>query len=198
MPPDTVGDVGPNHYVQMVNTSFAIFDKSGTLLTGPTNINALWSGAGGLCEANNDGDPIVLYDSLADRWFLSQFAVPSPNRALCIAISQTPDPTGAYYLRARLTDSYGNTATSTAQTVVVSSIVAPAIVITAPAHGAALGPSADVSAGVSGVQFAVTSWLFTLEPADSAGAAGISRRRAGSTRDVGRPAERIEFVCPGV
>ncbi len=97
VPPDPVGDVGPNHYVQMVNTSFAIFDKAGTLLTGPTNINALWAGAGGLCEPNNDGDPIVLYDPLADRWLLSQFALPGPNFALCIAISQTADPTGAYH-----------------------------------------------------------------------------------------------------
>jgi len=99
VPPDPVGDVGPNHYVQMVNTTFAIFNKSGTLLAGPTNINTLWTGAGGLCEVNNDGDPIVLYDPLADRWLISQFAVPgpSPNFALCIAISQTADPTGAYH-----------------------------------------------------------------------------------------------------
>lgn len=97
VPPDTIGDIGPNHYVQMVNASFAVFDKTGTLLAGPSAINSLWSGQGGLCEANNDGDPVVLYDPLADRWLLSQFAVPTPY-AMCIAISQTTDPTGAYYL----------------------------------------------------------------------------------------------------
>jgi len=97
VPPDTIGDVGPNHYVQMVNVSFAIFNKSGTLLTGPTSINALWTGQGNQCEANNDGDPVVLYDPLADRWMLAQFAVPNPYY-MCIAISQTPDPTGAYFL----------------------------------------------------------------------------------------------------
>lgn len=97
-PPDPVGDVGPDHYVQMVNSNFAIYDKQGTRLTGPTAINQLWAGEGGLCEANNDGDPIVLYDAQADRWMLSQFAIQAPNFALCIAISQTPDPTGAYYL----------------------------------------------------------------------------------------------------
>ncbi len=93
-PPDTVGDVGPNHYVQMVNVAFRIFDKNGTSLVGPTNINQLWQGEGGQCEIQNAGDPIVLYDRQVDRWLLSQFF----SNGLCIAISQTPDPTGAYYL----------------------------------------------------------------------------------------------------
>lgn len=96
-PPDTVGDIGPNHYVQMVNTSIIVFNRSGGLLAGPVAINSLWAGAGGLCEANNDGDPIVLYDQLADRWLVSRFATPNPY-AECIAISQTPDPTSTYYL----------------------------------------------------------------------------------------------------
>ena len=99
-PPDTIGDVGPNHYVQMVNTSFAIFDKNGNTLSGPTDINQLWQGQGNACERCNDGDPVVLYDPLADRWLLSQFAVCEYPYQECIAISQTADPTGAYYLYA--------------------------------------------------------------------------------------------------
>ncbi|MBN1876535.1 MAG: hypothetical protein JXA33_20085 [Anaerolineae bacterium] len=95
VPPDTNGDVGPHHYVQMVNVQFAVFDKSGTLLSGPTSFNQLFSGTGGNCQTRNDGDPIVVYDALADRWLLSQFAEPSH---LCVAISQTPDPTGTFYL----------------------------------------------------------------------------------------------------
>ena len=100
LPPDTDGDVGPNHYVQMVNLSFAIWDRSGNLLMGPMNSNTIWSGFGGPCQTTNDGDPIVLYDHLADRWLISQFAL--PNYPLgpfheCIAISQTGDPTGAYH-----------------------------------------------------------------------------------------------------
>jgi len=100
VPPDTVADVGPNHVVQMVNTALAIWDKDGNQLVGPIAINQLWSGFGGLCESTNRGDPIVLYDSAADRWMLSQFAFTdgfTDNRE-CIAISQTNDPTGAYYL----------------------------------------------------------------------------------------------------
>jgi len=91
-PPDTVGDVGLNHYIQMVNaTKVAIYNKSGTLVSGPFNLSTLWSS--GNCTSNA-GDPVVLYDSLADRWLLSQFASPSH---MCVAISQTADPTGAYF-----------------------------------------------------------------------------------------------------
>ena len=98
-PPDTVGDVGPNHYVQMVNISFAIYDKSGALLAGPSPINALWAGFGGACEADNNGDPIVRYDALADRWMLTQFSL--SMGAECIAISRTPEKlkTACSYLK---------------------------------------------------------------------------------------------------
>ncbi len=98
LPPDTQGDVGPNHYVQWVNLSFAIWDKDGNLLYGPADGNTLWVGFGGICESNNDGDPITLYDPIADRWLMSQFALNFPNDFhQCIAISQTGDPTGAWY-----------------------------------------------------------------------------------------------------
>ena len=76
LPPDTNGDVGPNHYMQWVNLSFAIYSKTGALLYGPAAGNTLWAGFGGVCQTTNNGDPIVLYDQLADRWMVSQFAVP--------------------------------------------------------------------------------------------------------------------------
>ena len=65
LPPDTNGDVGPNHYVQWVNLSYQVWHKSGTSLYGPVSGNTLWSGLGGLCQSTNDGDPVVLYDKLA-------------------------------------------------------------------------------------------------------------------------------------
>ena len=99
LPPDTNGDVGPNHYVQWVNLSLAIWDKQGHLLVRPVNGNMIWFEFGGVCEKQNNGDPIVLYDSLADRWFISQFSLPgSPDGYYqCIAVSQSPDPTGSWY-----------------------------------------------------------------------------------------------------
>lgn len=90
-PPDTVGDVGPDHYIQMINFSggseVRIYDKNGVLLAGPIALDTL--GTGGNC-ANGLGDPIVLYDELADRWFLSEFS--SSGNQLCVYISQTNDP----------------------------------------------------------------------------------------------------------
>ncbi|MGH8581260.1 MAG: calcium-binding protein [Gammaproteobacteria bacterium] len=96
-PPDTVGDVGPNHYIQMVNSAVSsqvrIFDKAGVQLAGFV-LDSLWT-AGGAC-ASGAGDPIVLYDPLADRWLLSEFA--SAGNHLCVYISQTASPTGSYFL----------------------------------------------------------------------------------------------------
>ena len=101
-PPDTNGAVGPNHFVQTVNVSFAVFSKTGGLLYGAVAINTLFTGFGGLCEADNDGDPSVVYDQLADRWVITQFAVTGANGTSvpyleCLAVSTSGDPTGTYY-----------------------------------------------------------------------------------------------------
>ena len=72
MPPDPVGDVGPNHYVQMVNTLVGIYGKTGTLLVPFFAIHDLFDTIGPPCALTDDGDPIVVYDPLADRWLLSQ------------------------------------------------------------------------------------------------------------------------------
>jgi hypothetical protein len=96
-PPDTTGEAGPNHYVQWVNTSFAIFGKGGNLLYGPAGGNTLFTGFGGDCEARNDGDPIVQYDQLADRWVMTQFSIRAGNYLQCVAVSQTGDPRGAWH-----------------------------------------------------------------------------------------------------
>jgi hypothetical protein len=107
-PPDTNGAVGATQYVQWVNTSFAVFDKaSGAITAGfPKAGNAIWSGFGGGCETNNDGDPIVIYDKGADRWVLTQFSVSTTPYLQCVAVSTTADATGPYY---RYAFSYGST-----------------------------------------------------------------------------------------
>ena len=114
VPPDTQGDVGydpatgTKYYVQWVNLSFQIWDVSDAAnpvsLYGPAAGNTLWSGTGTLCEYNNDGDPITLFDPLAKRWLMSQFGLGFPdNFHQCIAISATADPTGEWYLYDYLT-----------------------------------------------------------------------------------------------
>ncbi|HEX5203778.1 MAG TPA: carboxypeptidase regulatory-like domain-containing protein [Actinoplanes sp.] len=98
LPPDTNGDVGPNHYMQWINLQFGIWDKDGNELVGSTPGNALFEGLGGPCESQNDGDPIVQYDHLADRWLASQFALfAADGHHQCIAISVDGDPTGSWY-----------------------------------------------------------------------------------------------------
>lgn len=95
-PPDPVGDVGPNHYIQMVNSRFQIFTRAGVSVYGPANINTLFAGFGGACQTRNDGDPVVLHDQFANRWVLLQFTSAAPYFN-CMAISATSDPLGAYY-----------------------------------------------------------------------------------------------------
>jgi subtilisin-like proprotein convertase family protein len=96
-PPDPNGEVGPNHFVAMANVHFAIYSKTGTLLYGPAANNTLWAGFGGACEAENSGDPIVIYDQLADRWMLTQFTAGGPTYYNCVALSTSGDPLGTYY-----------------------------------------------------------------------------------------------------
>lgn len=106
-PPDTTGDVGPNHYVQWVNLRYSIYtlirDASNNitafnLVPGfPKQGNVVWQGFGGRCGSDNDGDPIVQYDQLADRWVLTQFAVSAQPYTQCVAVSTSPDPTGTYF-----------------------------------------------------------------------------------------------------
>ncbi len=97
-PPDIEGAVGENYYVQMVNSTYAIFNKSdGSIAQAARNTNTLWSSHGGRCQSDNDGDAIALYDEQAQRWVLTQFAVTAAPESVCFAISQTSDPTGAYY-----------------------------------------------------------------------------------------------------
>ncbi|HJS20762.1 MAG TPA: hypothetical protein VJ785_18595 [Anaerolineales bacterium] len=107
-PPDPVGDVGPNHYVEMINLVFAVYSKTGTLLLGPVDTGTLWAGFAVEDCTDPSGDPIVIYDQFVDRWILSQFTTrglddPSLPFYNCVAISQTGDPTGAYYRYAFIT-----------------------------------------------------------------------------------------------
>ncbi|HEX3101185.1 MAG TPA: hypothetical protein VHQ01_05315, partial [Pyrinomonadaceae bacterium] len=107
-PPDTNGAVGATQYVQWVNESFAVFDKStGNLVPGfPKAGSSIWAGFGGGCQTNNDGDPIVQYDKAANRWILTQFSVSTTPYLQCVAVSTTSDATGTYN---RYSFNYGNT-----------------------------------------------------------------------------------------
>lgn len=102
-PPDTNGDVGPAYYIETVNTSIGIFQKSTGSLVTAFRFNTFMSQGhfGNLCDTNNFGDPVVLYDSFEDRWMISDFAfefdssgniMNPPGSFQCIAVSKTGDP----------------------------------------------------------------------------------------------------------
>ena len=105
-PPDDNGDVGPNHYVQTTNLLVGIYNKStGALVVPKFKMSTLFASLGAPFSTTDNGDPIVLYDQLADRWLISQFLFTSVSGGVyyqMIAISQTGDPTGAYYVYAFL------------------------------------------------------------------------------------------------
>jgi len=92
------GAVGPDHYFQTISIVFRIFDKSGNLLLGPLPTYTIWTGLGGICETDRPFGPVVKYDALADRWFISQDAFDNDDetRHQCIAVSTSGDPGGTW------------------------------------------------------------------------------------------------------
>jgi hypothetical protein len=96
VPPDTNGAVGATQFVQWVNVTFEVFDKTtGAVVLGPTPGNAFWKGFGGPCETRNDGDIIIQYDKAAGRWIAAQPVFVAPYM-YCLAVSTTSDATGPY------------------------------------------------------------------------------------------------------
>ncbi len=91
--PDPVGDIGKDHYVQVVNSTFIqVFDKQGTALNEPIAANTIWASLG----FNSGGDPIILYDQEAQRWMLTEFPNFQGGNQLLIAVSQDADPLGSW------------------------------------------------------------------------------------------------------
>jgi hypothetical protein len=102
-PPDTNGDVGPQYYIQTINTSIGVFRKTdGARVAAFTFDTFMSQGSfGNLCDTDNFGDPVVLYDSFEDRWIISDFAfkldgannvVNPPGSFQCVAVSMNGDP----------------------------------------------------------------------------------------------------------
>ena len=102
-PPDTNGDVGPNQYIQTINSSVGIYRKSDGLELAAFTLDTLMSQGnfGNVCDTDNFGDPVVLYDSFEDRWVITDFAfqvdvngnvLNPPGAFQCFAVSQNGDP----------------------------------------------------------------------------------------------------------
>src|SRR4051794_16015104 len=101
-PPDENGDVGPTYFIETVNTSIGIYAKSTGTRVAAFTFDAFMSQGnfGNLCDTDNFGDPVVLYDSFEDRWVITDFAFKldssgnvSPQHVFeCFAVSKTGDP----------------------------------------------------------------------------------------------------------
>ena len=112
-PPDPNGDVGPTYYAQVVNTSVGFFDKATGSRVAAVTFNSLFSQAktGTPCDTSNQGDPVVLYDPIGDRFIISDFAWSNYSSGAmyqCMAVSATSNPvTGGWYFYAWQTASGG-------------------------------------------------------------------------------------------
>jgi len=91
-PGDPNGAVNSSYYVQAINVTYTVFNKTGGTVMATKNLGSLWSGN------PQDGDPVVLYDKFADRWVISEFQVTTTPYQFCVAVSKTNDPTGAFYV----------------------------------------------------------------------------------------------------
>ncbi len=110
-PPDTNGDVGPTHYIQTVNTSIGIFDKATGTRVAAFTFDDFFSGTGTPCDDANQGDPVVVYDPIGDRWIVSDFAwsnYTSGAMYQCFAVSKSADPVdGGWWFYAFQTETGG-------------------------------------------------------------------------------------------
>ena len=96
IPSDDTGAAGTTQYFEIVNSQIAVYSKSGGLLLGPENTNTLWSGFGGSCQTNNDGDGTVQFDTLSQRWVVEQLEVSAQPFFICVAVSTSADATGSW------------------------------------------------------------------------------------------------------
>ena len=99
MPADMNGDIGPNHYVQAVNSLIRVYNsETGEPMSPPFKYSDIFGPLGTVCSSRNDGLPIVLYDPLADRWLISQTCTAFPPFRQMVAVSKTGDPLGGYFI----------------------------------------------------------------------------------------------------
>ena len=96
IPSDSTGAAGTTQFFEIVNAQIAVYNKSGGRLLGPENTNTLWSGFGGSCQANNDGDGTVQFDTLSQRWVVEQLEVSTQPFFVCVAVSTSADATGSW------------------------------------------------------------------------------------------------------
>jgi hypothetical protein len=94
IPPDTMGAVGPNQFVELINGRFAVYSRAGVLVSSQS-LDQFWSAA---APVGGTSDPHIVYDKHSGRWFTSTIDINngSTNNHLLVGVSATSDPTGSW------------------------------------------------------------------------------------------------------
>lgn len=107
-PPDTEGAVGPNHFVEITNSHIDIYQKAAP----NTKVSGVSLASFFGYSTQSLFDPRVVYDSGSQRWIMTAdaFAQSATIQYFFIAVSQSSDPTGAFYIyRVNVSDGHGVT-----------------------------------------------------------------------------------------
>lgn len=90
-PPDTMGAVGPNHIVELINGSYAVYNKSGSVLS-RISLNQFWQNAGATPAGSYAFDPRVNYDPFSNRWFAASVDNTGGINNFLVAVSKSSNP----------------------------------------------------------------------------------------------------------
>jgi hypothetical protein len=106
-PPDSDGSVGPNHYVEFTNATFAIYNKSDGSVVSKVSDTTFWSNAGIGAALLSPGlsDTRIIFDPASQRWFAIEITTPSTGNSVLVARSNSADPTQGFQATSFVADS---------------------------------------------------------------------------------------------
>jgi hypothetical protein len=96
VPPDQGSAVGPNHYVEMINLIYAVYNKDGSVAVPRMALSTFYANAGVTGLGTAISDPRIIYDPASGRWFAVIITTEAFNNSIVVAVSQTSDPTGVW------------------------------------------------------------------------------------------------------
>ena len=96
IPPDTMGAVGPDDIVELINGRYAVYDKETGAVVDSSSLNDFWSDAGVAFRGSFAFDPRVLYDPFSERWFAVSVDNSSNDNQVLVAVSDSADPTDGW------------------------------------------------------------------------------------------------------
>ncbi|MDB6056891.1 MAG: hypothetical protein JWO95_735 [Verrucomicrobiales bacterium] len=105
IPADANGAIGPHHYIEFINGTVAVYNRTNAVrVQRKTNVK-FWADAGVLVSSDSTTtDPRVIYDPASQRWFATQVdastAVADPTTQandFLVAVSTTDNPAGTWH-----------------------------------------------------------------------------------------------------